>query len=327
MGECVSKEKEEATDEQRRSSNEQTKSKRKEEAAAATTRRKNKSKKSCKWKGKKSTTTKATTSKLDEHEQHDSNDTESNPPTPKSTWSSTSNNSQSNTNTNANTNVNANGSKQNGVNRKKVEEVFKKYADGEECIGPDGVAQLCTDLKVEPDDVVMLVFAWHLRASEMGYFKRAEFVGGLEELRVESIERLSERMNELREELKEESKFKQIYEFAFKFSKEQDARTLEMDLAIGLLELLLVPCFELAREFVEFVQEGTKAYRAMNNDQWKSLLEFCSTMSDGEGKMKEGMMEKYDIGGSWPVMIDEFVEWKRTRAATTATTKTNADDE
>ena len=41
---------------------------------------------------------------------------------------------------------------------------------------------LCQDLQVDPEDKAMLALAWKLKAQEMGYFKRSEWVQGMTEL-------------------------------------------------------------------------------------------------------------------------------------------------
>jgi hypothetical protein len=42
----------------------------------------------------------------------------------------------------------------------------------------DGILSLCSDLGVEPEDVVVLVLSWHMNASSMGEYSREEFEQG-----------------------------------------------------------------------------------------------------------------------------------------------------
>ena len=49
----------------------------------------------------------------------------------------------------------------------------------EDSILVDGVGQLCSDLGIDPGDVVMLILAWHLQAVRMCEFTRSQFVDGL----------------------------------------------------------------------------------------------------------------------------------------------------
>ena len=63
------------------------------------------------------------------------------------------------------------------------EELFNRFKEKEEeSIGPGGVEELCKALEVDPSDVLMLVMAWCLGASQMGYFSRQEWQSGLRKL-------------------------------------------------------------------------------------------------------------------------------------------------
>lgn len=46
----------------------------------------------------------------------------------------------------------------------------------QDAILAEGIQQLCDDLGVEPEDIVMLVISWHLQAAAMGEYSREEFI-------------------------------------------------------------------------------------------------------------------------------------------------------
>ena len=48
--------------------------------------------------------------------------------------------------------------------------------------GPDGMERFCRDLRVDPENIVMLVIAWKMDAKNMGYFTAQEWVRGLSQL-------------------------------------------------------------------------------------------------------------------------------------------------
>lgn len=52
----------------------------------------------------------------------------------------------------------------------------------DDCIGPDGMIRLCADLKLDPEDLIMLALAWKLKAVHMGFFSRTEWLSGMHEL-------------------------------------------------------------------------------------------------------------------------------------------------
>lgn len=49
-------------------------------------------------------------------------------------------------------------------------------------IGPEGIERLCHDISVDPEDLVMLALAWKLKATQMGFFKKTEWLSGMREL-------------------------------------------------------------------------------------------------------------------------------------------------
>ncbi|KAF2308977.1 hypothetical protein GH714_026525 [Hevea brasiliensis] len=71
----------------------------------------------------------------------------------------------------------------------------------------DGITLLCNDLQVDPQDIVMLVVSWHMKAATMCEFSKQEFIGGLRALGIDSLEKFRETMPFMRSELKDEQKF------------------------------------------------------------------------------------------------------------------------
>ncbi|KAL6073857.1 DCN1-like protein 5 [Balamuthia mandrillaris] len=183
---------------------------------------------------------------------------------------------------------------------KRLESIFNKYKDEEDAIGPNGIENFCKDIGVNPDDVVMLVLAYHLDATEMGYFYKDEFLTGFKKLGCDSVEKIKEKMPKLRDELSEPELFKNIYRFVFTFAKEAEQKCLDMDMAIGMLDIILAPRYPLAKSFVAYLKEQD-SYKGLNGDQWASLLEFCKTIKED--------FSNYDENGAWPTILDEWVSW------------------
>lgn len=89
------------------------------------------------------------------------------------------------------------------MSRKKILEMFDKYAGGKDTMGPEEVMQFCSDLAVDPEDVnilnlndnfsknlisllfkiSVLILCWHFKAELSCYFKKEEFVNGCTELK------------------------------------------------------------------------------------------------------------------------------------------------
>jgi len=180
---------------------------------------------------------------------------------------------------------------------------FEHYAgkDEPDTIGPEGVEKLCKDLGVEPEDSVMLVLAWKLQAATMGFFTFHEWSKGMLSIECDSTAKLKAQLNGLKSLTSDSTTFKKIYRYAFDFCRNQDQRTLEIDTAMAMINLLLHGSWSLLDDFLEFLQNSK--YKVLNRDQWCNVLEFSRSILPD--------LSNYDEDGAWPVLMDEFVVWYR----------------
>jgi len=101
--------------------------------------------------------------------------------------------------------------------------------------------------------------------------------------------------------------FKDFYKFCFQFNRQGTHRTLDKDLVVALLQMVLkerVPADRLT-SFCDFLSslEGQREeqYSRITLDQWTSFWDFCEQVED---------LSLYDESNSaWPVLIDEYVEY------------------
>lgn len=187
-----------------------------------------------------------------------------------------------------------------GIVNKRIHELYLKYEDPQQKkILAEGIIKFCEDIDVDPEDVVMFVICWYMGTETMGEFTEEEFEGGLERMGVDSIGSLKQRIPSLRREMEDDFKFKQIYEFAFSFSCENNQKCLQLDVAVSIWPLLITPeRWKYIDKWCEFLQERHK--RAISRDTWSQLLDFVNMMDD--------KFSTYDPNGAWPYLIDEFVE-------------------
>ncbi|XP_071698545.1 uncharacterized protein [Rutidosis leptorrhynchoides] len=184
---------------------------------------------------------------------------------------------------------------------KHIEKLYNKYKDPyADMIMADGISNLCNDLQVDPQDIVMLVVSWHMKAATMCEFSKQEFVGGLQSLGVDSLEKFREKIPLMRSELKDDQKFKEIYIFAFGWAKEKGQKSLALDTAIGMWQLLFEEKqWPLVEHWCQFLQ--ARHNKAISRDTWSQLLEFA--------RIVDPTLSNYDAEGAWPYLIDEFVEY------------------
>ncbi|XP_065828567.1 DCN1-like protein 4 [Oscarella lobularis] len=181
-------------------------------------------------------------------------------------------------------------------------EWFRTYADPQDLntIGPDGMERFCADLEVHPADVVMLVLAWKLNAQRMGYFTLEEWTRAMTDLQCDSLHKLQSHLPELKDLLKDQDAFKSIHRFAFDFAKDKGQRSLETSAARIMLSILFEDVWPDLPSFLQFLELSD--YRVINKDQWFNILEFSRTVSTD--------LKNYDEDGAWPVLLDEYVQWK-----------------
>ena len=93
-----------------------------------------------------------------------------------------------------------------------------------------------------------------------------------------------------------------VSQFCFQFNRQGTHRTLDKDMVVALLNMVLkdrIPGDRL-NSFCSFV-EAQVSYTRITLDQWTSFLDFCYECED---------LSTYDESTSaWPVLIDEYVEF------------------
>ncbi|CAA0836567.1 Unknown protein [Striga hermonthica] len=186
-----------------------------------------------------------------------------------------------------------------------LEELYNRYKDPyADMILADGITLLCNDLQVASAVTLTcfqsLVVSWHMKAATMCEFSKQEFIGGLQSLGIDSLEKFRERISFMRSELKDENKFWEIYNYAFGWAKEKGQKSLALDTAIGMWQLLFAEKqWPLVDHWCQFLQ--AKHNKAISRDTWSQLLEFARTVDPA--------LSNYDPYGAWPYLIDEFVDY------------------
>jgi len=188
------------------------------------------------------------------------------------------------------------------VDLKALEAMYKKYKDKhQDLIMAEGVGQFCEDLGVDPSDIVMLVLSYHLNAQTMCEYTHDEFVNGLAKLGLDSIRKIKDKLPRMRAELEDPNSFREIYAYAFLFSREKGQKSVMLDVAIEMWHLLFPDGqWPLLDDWCEYLR--THHNKAVSRDTWVQLLEFVKLGDD---------LSSYDPSGAWPFLIDEFVEYKQ----------------
>lgn len=97
--------------------------------------------------------------------------------------------------------------------------------------------------------------------------------------------------------------FKKVYQFTFTYNLPEGARVLPIEVATDYWRLLLEDKFSKLNEWITFIEEVYK--KNVTRDTWEMILEFSIYLD------KTPDLSAYDEEGSWPSIIDEFVEYLR----------------
>lgn len=180
--------------------------------------------------------------------------------------------------------VNSNDQLMSSLNR-----LFDSYCDSDKLdkITLDGTARLCQDLQVDPADPVMLAVAYILKAPKMCVFERQGWIDGWLEAGCSNLSDIIALIPKLRKRLQEDSEFfREVYIFTFKYSLEDHQKSLPIEVALQLWEILLSGKFDLIQNWLGFLRDYKKA---ISKDTWNLFLEFCTS--------PESSIENYDAEG------------------------------
>lgn len=219
--------------------------------------------------------------------------------------------------------------------REKLGKLFDtwKDEDGDE-ITIEGAMSMCEDLKLSPEDAVMLPLSFYLRSPSLGTFQKEQYIEGWKSIagskKCDSIEAQMKLLETLREELKadapvrgdraNESKqglYHRTYEYTYTFARPEGQKSLPLANALAFWDLIIPfsPSFDSApgsftlRQFnlwKSFLQEKGKD-RAISKDTWMLFLDFTKEIDSD--------FQNHDFDAAWPSQIDDFVEWARSQPA------------
>ena len=99
------------------------------------------------------------------------------------------------------------------------------------------------------------------------------------------------------------------FKFCFQFNREGTHKTLDKELVVGLLQLVLKDTNRVARDrldsFCKFLEDSGDTYERITLDQWLSFWDFSVSPECDD-------LSAYDEDTSaWPVLIDEYVEYTK----------------
>lgn len=200
----------------------------------------------------------------------------------------------------------------------KLIEIFNKYEDpttGK--IEIEGTIEYLSDLDIEPEDPAALYLSYILDSPSTGVFERIFFVSGWSSLNVTNLKDMQKKLAAIKntlfgpiELLQNDAElnetFKKVYSFTFQYILNSNntplLKKLDYEDCMLYWDLLLKPKY--LKEILVWNEFISKDYKkAINKDAWNMLLIFLNDFHD------DPKLEKYDEMASWPLIIDNFVEY------------------
>eukprot|EP01105_Mastigella_eilhardi_P014042 TRINITY_DN3193_c0_g2_i2.p1 TRINITY_DN3193_c0_g2~~TRINITY_DN3193_c0_g2_i2.p1 ORF type:complete len:232 (+),score=75.35 TRINITY_DN3193_c0_g2_i2:471-1166(+) len=179
----------------------------------------------------------------------------------------------------------------------------KALADGTpaaDAITGEGIVQLSTDLGATSDsDPLMLILSWKLGCKHAWEISRDEWVNGLTIYSAGTMEKIRKKIGEWRKALSDREPYSSFYDYVFDYLRgEQKCLAMqEAQLAWQILET--GQRWKLWPRWLLFLQAEER--KAVSRDTWRELLSFIYQYPSD--------ISNYDASGSWPTILDEFVEW------------------
>jgi DCN1-like protein 1/2 len=221
------------------------------------------------------------------------------------------------------------GSRTSIASTSKLNALFEKYKDptGDE-ISIDGTIQLCQDLKVDPENVVLLAVAYELKSPRVGEWNKKGWVEGWSRLGCDTVDGMKDTLTRLRAKLGSDSSyFHKVYDHTFGFARTEGQRSLAIDTALAFWNLLIPTGLtggalkhDLTGEDVDMDGEESSGWTDEHTQWWFQFL----TEKGGKGVSKDTWMMLFDFirsidsqflthdaEAAWPSTIDDFVAWAR----------------
>lgn len=146
------------------------------------------------------------------------------------------------------------------LDRKRIEQMFMRYRDASDPqkITTDGIIQFLNDLNLSPDSKLVLIIAWRFKAETQCEFTRDEFMNGVHQMGVDSIEKLKQKLPVLETELSDPLKFKDFYQYTFNYAKDSNQKSLDLEMSIAYWNIVMRGRFKFLDLWCQFLRVSSE---------------------------------------------------------------------
>ncbi|KAI9860745.1 MAG: Scaffold-type E3 ligase [Trichoglossum hirsutum] len=202
-----------------------------------------------------------------------------------------------------------------GSSTSSLSRLFDQYrdptSDPADTITVNGAMKYFTDIKVELEEITVLVICEALKSPTIGEFARDGFIEGWKALGADTLEKQRALVPHLRKSIQtDQSLFKRVYRNTFLLARNPGQKAVALDTAIDYWNLFFrngsglnwntasTPWLDW---YIEYVQERWK--KTVNRDMWNMTLEFVLKSTEDE------TLSWWEEAGAWPGVLDEFVHF------------------
>lgn len=181
--------------------------------------------------------------------------------------------------------------------------LFQQYAgdDDSDSISGDNTLRLAADLSSD-DDASLMLLAYKFSADRTWEFSREQFLGALLVYNIASLAELKCQLGAWHATLGANAlAFRLFYTFLFDYLKDDANKTVLLldEAAVVWSTLKIERRWPLFPHFTRFL--AATNVKSINRDAWCQMLEFATAYPRS--------LAKFDANDSWPLLLDNFVEW------------------
>ncbi|KAJ2709751.1 DCN1-like protein 5 [Coemansia spiralis] len=183
---------------------------------------------------------------------------------------------------------------------------FVKYqdldrSDGKDLIAPDGFERLCEELGYDMEAIEPMVLLWKLNAAELGTVELGGWVSGLREMDVADVDGLRNAVAAVVASFDSDpAQFKAFYRKVYDYLLVGKQRMVSAEYVAAVLPVVARKTWVMEK-FVAFLDARSDRVKAINRDQWQSLLELSRAL--------KADLSNYNKDDAWPALLDDFVDW------------------
>jgi len=182
--------------------------------------------------------------------------------------------------------------------KKSVEEVFAKYAEGQEFIAGASIQPLAIEFGATgPEHPILSCIAWKLRPEDQWVFRKQEWLSMWAREQAYTLTEMKKAAKDWVQSIQQDRPFREFYAWIFDYFLQPGASAIPAELSIQAWRITgLNSRWAWFDKYAEFLQQGKKT---VDKDTWKQTLRLVDSVGTD--------VSKFDTLDFWPPIIDDFM--------------------